>query len=122
VDERTVVTAVDENESDDNYQILKRNFEDLKKMRDQDGRALNVIPLPMPAPVIYDETRLPASYANFYIANSVVIVPTFRCKQDEQAIDTLRGLFPTREVIGIDCVDLVWGLGTLHCSTQQQPA
>jgi agmatine deiminase len=122
VDETTVVTAIDENESDDNYQILKKNFEDLKKMHDQDGRPLNVIPLPMPDPVIYEETRLPASYANFYIANSVVIVPTFRCKQDEQAMKILRELFPTREVIGIDCVDLVWGLGTFHCSTQQQPA
>jgi agmatine deiminase len=121
VDERTVVTAVDKNESDDNYEILKRNFEDLQKMHDQDGRPLNVIPIPMPDPVIYEETRLPASYANFYIANKVVIVPTFRCKQDDQAIKILRELFPTREVIGIDCVDLVWGLGTFHCSTQQQP-
>ena len=121
VDSNTVVCVVEENESDENYEILRRNFEDLKIMRDQDGRALNVIPLPMPDPVIYEGNRLPASYANFYIANSAVIVPTFRCKQDDQAIRILRELFPAREVIGIDCVDLVWGLGTFHCSTQQQP-
>jgi agmatine deiminase len=122
VNETTVVCVVEENESDENYEILKRNFADLKSMRDQDGHVLDVIALPMPAPVIYDDTRLPASYANFYIANRVVIVPTFRCKQDEQAVKTLGELFPGREVIGIDCVDLVWGLGTFHCSTQQQPA
>ncbi len=122
VDSNTVVCVVEENEFDENYEILKRNFADLKSMRDQDGRALNVIALPMPAPVIYEGNRLPASYANFYIANRVVIVPTFRCRQDETALKILRELFPAREVIGIDCVDLVWGLGTLHCSTQQQPA
>lgn len=121
-DANTVVCVVEENESDENYEILKRNFEDLKTMHDQDGKSLNVIPLPMPDPVIYEGNRLPASYANFYITNGVVMVPTFRCSQDERAINILRELFPTREVVGIDCVDLVWGLGTLHCSTQQQPA
>jgi agmatine deiminase len=121
VDPTTVVCAVEANESDENYEILKRNVEDLKTMHDQDGNPLNVITLPMPEPVLYEGTRLPASYANFYIANRVVIVPTFRCRQDEFALKILRGLFPHREVIGIDCVDLVWGLGTLHCSTQQQP-
>jgi len=121
-DANTVVCVLEENESDENYEILKRNFEDLKTMRDQDGKALNVIPLPMPDPVIYEGNRLPASYANFYITNRVVIVPTFRCRQDERAIKILGELFPTREVVGIDCTDLVWGLGTLHCSSQQQPA
>ncbi|HSE41918.1 MAG TPA: agmatine deiminase family protein, partial [Acidobacteriota bacterium] len=121
VDANTVVCALEENESDENYEILKRNFADLKKMRDQDGNPLNVIAIPMPDPVIYEGTRLPASYANFYITNRVVMVPIFRCGHDESAIKILRELFPTREVIGIDCVDLVWGLGTLHCSTQQQP-
>jgi agmatine deiminase len=121
VDSNTVVCVVEENESDENYEILKRNFEDLKGMHDQDGRSLNVIPIPMPDPVIYKGNRLPASYANFYIANGVVIVPTFRCRQDESALKALLELFPSREVIGIDGVDLVWGLGTFHCSTQQQP-
>jgi agmatine deiminase len=121
-DANTVVCVVEENQSDENYEILKRNFEDLKKMHDQDGKPLNVIPLPMPDPVIYEGNRLPASYANFYITNRIVMVPTFRCPQDERAIKILRELFQSREVVGIDCVDLVWGLGTLHCSTQQQPA
>ena len=121
VNATTVVCTIEENESDENHEILKRNFEDLKTMRDQDGQLLTVVPLPMPEPVIYEGQRLPASYANFYIANRVVIVPLFRCSQDESALKILKELFPAREVIGIDCVDLVWGLGTLHCSTQQQP-
>jgi agmatine deiminase len=122
VNSNTVVCVLEEDESDENYEILKRNFEDLKTMRDQNGKPLNVIPLPMPECVIYEGNRLPASYANFYITNGAVMVPTFRCRQDERAIKILRELFPSREVIGIDCVDLVWGLGTLHCSTQQHPA
>jgi agmatine deiminase len=121
VNPTTVLCAVEENESDENHEILKRNYEDLSSMRDQDGHLLNVIALPMPAPVLYEGNRLPASYANFYIANSVVMVPLFRCSQDERALKILTELFPTRQVIGIDCVDLVWGLGTLHCSTQQHP-
>ncbi|MCI0412312.1 agmatine deiminase family protein [bacterium] len=120
VDPRTVVCVLEENESDENYKILKSNHEALQQMHDQDGSPLNVIPLPMPDPVVYEGNRLPASYANFYIANRVIMVPTFRCRQDQYALATLRNLFPFREVIGIDCVDLVWGLGTLHCSTQQQ--
>ncbi len=121
VNSNTVVCVMEENEADENYEILKRNYEDLKTMRDQDGSLLKIVPIPMPDPVVYEGNRLPASYANFYIANRAVIVPTFRCRQDESTLTILRGLFPTREVIGIDCVDLVWGLGTLHCSTQQHP-
>lgn len=117
----TVVCALEENKSDENYEILKRNYEDLKRMRDQDGSILEVISIPMPSKVIYEDTRLPASYANFYIANRVVIVPLFRCKEDDQAMRILSELFQDREVVGIDCTELVWGLGTLHCSTQQQP-
>jgi agmatine deiminase len=117
----TVVCAVEENKADENYEILKHNFEDLKDMRDQDGERLEIVPIPMPAKVMYQGVRLPASYANFYIANRVVIVPTFRCRQDEEAMRILSELLPNREVVGIDCTDLVWGLGTLHCSTQQQP-
>jgi agmatine deiminase len=75
----------------------------------------------MPDPVIYENQRLPASYANFYISNKIVLVPVFRCRQDEQALKVFQELFPDRKVIGLDCVDLVWGLGTIHCSTQQMP-
>jgi len=120
-DERTVVCCVEENKNDENYAPLQENFSLLRTMKDQDGQPLNVVALPMPAPVVQDGQRLPASYANFYIANTVVVVPTFRCSQDSLAIEVLQKLFPTRKVIGIDCVDLVWGLGTLHCSTQQWP-
>jgi agmatine deiminase len=122
VNERTVVCVLEENSQDENFEILKRNYEDLKSMRDQDGELLRVVSLPMPAPVFHEGNRLPASYANFYIANRAVLVPTFRCSQDQNAIDILKTLFPGRDIVGIDCVDLVWGLGTLHCSTQQQPA
>ena len=117
----TVVCAVEKKASDANYEVLKQNYEDLKKMQDQNGHPLTVVTIPMPNAVVYEGNRLPASYANFYIANQMVIVPTFRCSEDEQALRILRDLFPNRKVIGIDCVDLVWGLGTLHCSTQQHP-
>lgn len=121
VNENTVVCCVEENTYDENYAALKKNFEDLQKMRDQNGAPLNVVALPMPEPVIYENQRLPASYANFYIGNKIVLVPTFNCHQDERALKIIAGLFPNRNIIGIDCVDLVWGLGTIHCSTQQQP-
>jgi agmatine deiminase len=90
-------------------------------MTDQDDRPLEVVTLPMPRPIIFEGVRLPASYANFYIANAVVLVPTFNDPADRQALGILAELFPDREVVGIHAVDLVWGLGTLHCLTQQQP-
>lgn len=122
VNERTVVCVVEENPKDENYAILKQNHEDLKRMKDEKGNSLEIVSLPMPDPVVYEGNRLPASYANFYIANRAVLVPLFRKPQDDQAMKVLESLFPDRKVIGIDCLDLVWGLGTLHCSTQQQPA
>jgi agmatine deiminase len=91
-------------------------------MMDQDGRPLRVVPLPMPEPVFFEGQRLPASYANFYIANRLVLVPTFNDEHDREALSILAGLFPGRSVVGIHAVDLVLGLGTLHCMTQQQPA
>jgi agmatine deiminase len=91
-------------------------------MTDQDGRPLEVVPLPMPAPLWFDGQRLPASYANFYVANGRVLVPTFNDANDRRALGVLADLFPGRQVVGIHAVDLVWGLGTLHCLTQQQPA
>jgi agmatine deiminase len=107
---------------DENYRPLEENWERLQGARDAAGRALEVTALPMPRPLAFEGRRLPASYANFYIANDVVLVPTFNDPADRQALGILGELFPDREVVGIHCVDLVWGLGTLHCMTQQEPA
>ena len=118
----TVVTVVEENKGDGNYEILQENLHLLQKMRLEDGKQLNVVELPMPSPVIWEEQRLPASYANFYIANEVVVVPTFRDKNDQKALDILGDCFPTRRVVGIDSTDIIWGLGSFHCLSQQEPA
>lgn len=118
----TVVAAVEEDPSDPNYAPLRENLKRLKSMRDQDGNPLRVVRLPMPEPVFFAGQRLPASYANFYIANRLVLVPTFNDANDRRALDTLARLFPDREVIGIGCRDLILGLGAIHCLTQQQPA
>jgi agmatine deiminase len=122
VDPTTVVTVVEDNPKDANFGPLQENLSLLKNMKDQDGKPLRIETLPMPAPVYFAGQRLPASYANFYIANKIVIVPTFNDSNDRAALSTLARLFPDREVIGIACRDLVLGLGTLHCMTQQQPA
>lgn len=121
-DEQTVVAVVEENSADANYAPLQENLTLLKYMRDQVGRSLRIETLPMPAPVHFAGQRLPASYANFYIANKIVLVPTFNDANDRAALNTLAKCFPTREIIGIACRDLVLGLGTIHCMTQQQPA
>jgi agmatine deiminase len=117
-----VVTVVEEDSNDANYSPLQENLRLLQSMMDQDGRPLRVEALPMPAPVYFDGQRLPASYANFYIANKIVLVPTFNDSNDRVALNILAGLFPDRQVTGIACRDLVLGLGTIHCMTQQQPA
>jgi agmatine deiminase len=122
VDANTAVTIVEENRDDANYAALQENLEILESSSDQDGKALRVVTLPMPAPVYFAGQQLPASYANFYIANKLVIVPTFTDAKDRVALNTIAQLFPDREVIGIPCRDLVLGLGTLHCMTQQQPS
>jgi agmatine deiminase len=119
---RTVVVVVEENPKDENYQPLQENLDRLRGMTDQDGKKLEVVKLPMPAPVWWEGQRLPASYANFYIANDWVLVPTFNDPNDRKALGILAELFPQRTVVGIHAVDLVWGLGTLHCLTQQLPA
>jgi agmatine deiminase len=116
------VTIVENDPKDANYAPLQENLALLKTMKDQDGRQLRVETLPMPAPIYFDGQRLPASYANFYIANKIVLVPTFNDSNDRAALNTLASMFPDREVVGIACRDLVLGLGTLHCLTQQQPA
>jgi agmatine deiminase len=113
---RTVVTVVEEDPADPNYEPLQENLRRLRDMTD-----LDVVLLPMPAPLFFDGQRLPASYANFYIANDRVLVPTFNDPNDRRALGQLADLFPGRTVVGIHAVDLVWGLGTLHCLTQQQP-
>ena len=122
VNPTTVATIVEDDPNDANYSALQENLALLRTMKDQDQRPLRVETLPMPAPVYFEGQRLPASYANFYIANKIVIVPTFNDPNDRVALNTLAGLFPDREVLGIACRDLVLGLGTLHCMTQQQPA
>jgi agmatine deiminase len=119
---RRVVTVVESDPAEENYAPLQENLERLRGITDQDGSRLEVIPLPMPRPVVFAGQRLPASYANFYIANSLVLVPTFNDVNDRKALGVLAELFPDREVVGIHAVDLVYGLGTLHCMTQQEPA
>ena len=122
VNPATVVTVVESDPSDANYEPLRENLALLREMRGQDGKALRVETLPMPAPVHFDGQRLPASYANFYIANQIVLVPTFNDPNDAAALAKLAELFPERKIIGVACLDLVLGLGTIHCMTQQEPA
>jgi agmatine deiminase len=123
VNPTTVVTVVEPDPHDVNYQPLRENRKRLQTMRDQDGQPLRVVELPSPGRVEYDGRRLPASYANFYIANNVVVLPTYRNPAtDKAALDTLQTLFPDRRVVGIDSTSLIWGLGSFHCLTQQQPA
>jgi agmatine deiminase len=117
----TVLTAVETNPDDPNYEPLRENMRRLRAATDQDGKTLAIIELPMPSPVIFEGRRLPASYANFYIANGVVLVPVFNDANDRFALDILADLFPAREVIGIYSGDLIWGFGAMHCMTQQQP-
>ena len=118
----TIVAAVEPDASDPNHAPLAENLARLKAARTRDGKPFDLVELPLPRPVIFRGQRLPASYANFYIANNLVLVPTFHDPHDRVALNILAEVFPGREVIGIHSVDLVWGLGTLHCMTQQQPA
>lgn len=122
VNPTTVVTIIEEDRSDANYAPLHENLALLQTMKDQDGHPLRIETLPMPAPVHFNGQRLPASYANFYIANKIVLVPIFNDPSDRIALNTLAKCFPDRAVVGIYCRDLVLGLGTIHCLTQQQPA
>lgn len=117
----TVVTVVEHNREDENYDILQENLKELASLRLPNGKPLNVVELPMPEPVIWEDQRLPASYANFYIANSAVIVPTFGQESDDKALEILQSCFPDRPVVGLDSVDIIWGLGSFHCLSQQEP-
>lgn len=121
VNSTTIVCVYEENKDDENYSVLKENYEILQNSTDQDGNKLKVIKLPMPKKIGYKNSRLPASYANFYIGNNTVLLPIFRHKNDKIALSTIQEQFPNRRVAGIDCSDLVYGLGTIHCITQQQP-
>ena len=118
----TVVTVVERDPQDENFELLQDNLKRLRTMTDQDGRPLRIVELPMPGRIECDGQRLPASYANFYIANGSVIVPTYRDPRDREVLEILRPLFPGREVVGIDSTDLIWGLGSFHCISQQEPA
>jgi agmatine deiminase len=122
VNEDTVVLMYEENSSDENYNLLKESRERLRNVYLSNGCKLNVVPLPMPSPQIFKRQRLPASYANFYISNYAVLVPTFNDPNDRIALGILSDFFPDKKVIGIHSVDLVWGLGTIHCLTKEQPA
>ena len=118
----TVVTMIDQNERSENHEALHVNLGRLRNARASDERKLEIIEIPMPRPVVFDGRQLPASYANFYIANGVVLVPVFNDPNDLIALNTLAELFPAREIVPIYCGDLIWGFGALHCMTQQQPS
>ncbi|MGA2430242.1 MAG: agmatine deiminase family protein [Candidatus Acidiferrum sp.] len=122
VNPTTIVAVIEQDKSDVNYAPLQENLALLHTMKDSDSKSFRIETLPMPAPIYFEGQRLPASYANFYIANKLVIVPTFNDANDRVALNALAKLFPDREVAGIACRDLVLGLGTLHCMTQQQPS
>jgi agmatine deiminase len=122
VDAKTIVTVLEDDPADENYEILQENLKLLKTFKDQDGQPFRVVPIPMPGLVQHEGQRLPASYANFYIANGIVLVPTFRSANDQGALEILQGVFPDRRVIGIDSTELIWGLGSFHCISQQEPA
>jgi agmatine deiminase len=121
VNKNTLLLASEENEKDDNFIPLKENYERLQDAMLEDGSKPQIVKLPMPSPVIFKGERLPASYANFYISNNAVLVPTFNDPKDREALRIISEFFPDREVVGIHAVDLVWGLGTLHCLTHEQP-
>jgi agmatine deiminase len=122
VNKNTIVCMVEEDLDDVNYGVLEQNLHTLEKSKDQEGRKFNVVSIPMPKRIDAKDGRLPASYANFYIGNSSVLVPTFNDSNDGKALAILGELFPDRKVVGIDCKSLVYGLGTVHCVTQQQPS
>jgi agmatine deiminase len=122
VNENTVLTVIEEKKHDENYELLQHNLRQLQQMRLLNGQQLNIVELPMPDAVVYEEQRLPASYANFYIANNSVIVPTYRCNKDDKALQIIQQCFPSRKVIGIDSTEIIWGLGSFHCLSQQEPA
>ena len=122
VNEDTVLTVVESNKQDENYELLQQNLRQLQQMRLLNGKQLNVVELPMPDAVVFEDQRLPASYANFYISNKHVIVPVYNCANDDKALQIISACFKDREVVGIDSTEIIWGLGSFHCLSQQEPA
>jgi agmatine deiminase len=116
-----VLAVVEHDKTDPNHKPLKDNLKLLKTMRELHGKQLDIAELPLPPPVVYEGVRLPASYANFYLTNQSVIVPTYRCKEDDKAMSVLEECFPGRKVVGIDSMEIIWGLGSFHCLSQQEP-
>lgn len=121
VNEDTVIAVVEEDTKDENYSLLQHNLKQLNQMRLLNGKQLNIVELPMPEAVYFQDQRLPCAYANFYIANQSVIVPTFRSNKDDKALQIIQHCFPNRKVAGIDSTDIIWGLGSFHCLSQQEP-
>jgi agmatine deiminase len=118
----TIVIAVEDDPKDENFKILEENRRRVRLLKDQDGRPFEIVEIPMPKPVVHDGQRLPATYVNFYFVNGALLVPTYRHrKNDRRALEILQKALPKHEVVGIDCVELIWGLGAIHCLTQQQP-
>jgi agmatine deiminase len=123
VSESVIVTAVEPDPADANHEVLRENRRRLELARDQDGRAFTIVEVPMPSPVLHEGERLPATYVNFYFVNGAVLVPTYRdTVRDAEALATLQRVLPGRQVVGIDCTEIIWGLGAIHCLSQQQPA
>ena len=112
---------VEPDKNDENHILLEHNLKQLKQMRLLNGKKLNIVELPMPDPLYYEGQRLPCSYANFLIANQSVIVPTFNSKKDDEALQIIQSCFPDRAIVGIDSTDIIWGLGSFHCLSQQEP-
>ena len=122
VNEDTVIAVVVEDQNKENFGLLQKNLQDLARMRLLNGKQLNIVELPMPDPVVYEGQVLPASYGNFYISNTTVIVPVFRSDKDDKAMQIIASCFPERKIVGIDSTDIIWGLGSFHCLSQQEPA
>jgi agmatine deiminase len=122
VNEDTVLTVIEQDRNDENYALLQHNLKQLQKMRLLNGKQLNIVELPMPPKLEYEDQRLPCSYANFYIANKSVIIPVFNAQADDKALQIIQSCFPDRNVVGIDSRDIIWGLGSFHCLSQQEPS
>ena len=122
VNEDTVITVIETHKNDDNYALLQHNLKQLQQMRLHNGKQLNIIELPMPDPLEWEEQRLPCSYANYYISNRHVIVPIFNASTDDKALQIIQSAHPERQVVGIDSTEIIWGLGSFHCLSQQEPA
>jgi agmatine deiminase len=122
IDPTTIVTAVEDDPKDENFEVLRDNRKRLERLRDQDGRPFRIVEIPMPRPTVFDGQRLPATYVNFYFVNGALLVPTYRDKRnDRRALQVLQDQHPKHKVIGLDCMELIWGLGAIHCLSQQQP-